>query len=545
VPPTSETLDYDDAGNRQENALWDYGWDAKNQLVRARTEDFASAPQGWDIRFTYDAEGRRVRKHVIELRAGERVAEKEITFIWDGWDLLYERHQLPSGLTTLERKYLWGPDIADGAAGGAGGLLLIRETKGTTTTTDLIPLSDGTGHVVALTNLNKDLLATYAYGPFGEKISSIGPKANTNPWRWGTKYLDEETGLYYFGHRYYDPITGQFLSREPLGESESINLYAYAGNDPINNVDVQGLASVAINGNVTSSLELLSATLAKLDKPGTSRILDEALGKNADWVAYRQAVGMGGNFGQYIVGILTAHEGTPVRDLGLETRLRMWAMTASPSQLTAAADSGNFDTRLSRMLHDQSQAASDAVHDWKILSGTVQGATFIAQPETVLLKGAAAGILAIKGLSMADDALRIGLRSEGFAGDFARAALPDGRFYSTAFEMRLDPLDYGRHEKLHFNRANAALEDALRASPDFASGMDKLSPGILDYVSSAGGRQNPLNFIWHHDATPGIMRLVPTDQHTAGSIFWRTLHPDPGAAGGYSLWARPAGAPKR
>ena len=245
VPPTSETLAYDAAGNRQGNAQWDYGWDAKNQLVRARTKDYDTAPQGWDIRFTYDAEGRRVRKHVIELREGERVAEKEITFIWDGWGLLYERHQLPSGLTTLERKYLWGPDIADGAAGGAGGLLLIRETKGNTTT-DLIPLSDGTGHVVALTNLNKDLLATYAYGPFGEKISATGPSANTNPWRWGTKYLDEETGLYYFGHRYYDPITGQFLSREPLGESESLNLYSYGHNDPVNNVDRLGLESVPV-----------------------------------------------------------------------------------------------------------------------------------------------------------------------------------------------------------------------------------------------------------------------------------------------------------
>jgi RHS repeat-associated protein len=240
VPPTSETLDYDDAGNRQENALWDYGWDAKNQLVRVRTKDFASAPQGWDIRFTYDAEGRRLRKHVIELREGERVAEKEVTYLWDGWDLLYERHQLPSGLTTLERKYLWGPDILDGAAGGAGGLLLIFETKGNTTT-GIIPLYDGTGHVVALTNLNKDLLATYAYGPFGEKISATGPLANSNPWRWGTKYIDEETGLYYFGHRYYDPVTCQWLSRELLGESESVNLYQFCHNDPINAVDVLGL----------------------------------------------------------------------------------------------------------------------------------------------------------------------------------------------------------------------------------------------------------------------------------------------------------------
>ena len=253
VPPIAETLTYDAAGNRQSSAQWDFGWDAKNQLARARTKDYNTTAQGYDITFTYDAEGRRVKKHIIEYQAGVRVAEKIITFVWDGWDLLYERHQLPSGLTTLERKYLWGPDIADGAAGGAGGLLLIRETKGNTTT-EIIPLYDGTGHVAALTNINKDLLASYAYGPFGEKISVTGPKANSNPWRFQTKYLDEETGLYYFGKRYYDPITGQWLSREILGESESPNLYTLTGNDPINHVDVKGLEAVAVDATLDNGI---------------------------------------------------------------------------------------------------------------------------------------------------------------------------------------------------------------------------------------------------------------------------------------------------
>ncbi|MFM2167442.1 MAG: hypothetical protein RIS79_1813 [Verrucomicrobiota bacterium] len=250
LPPANETLTYDAAGNRQSNAQWDYGWDAKNQLVRARTKNHTTAQHAYDLTYTYDAEGRRVKKHVLEYQNGAVISEKIITFVWDDWDLLYERHQLPSGLTLLERKYLWGPDIADGeaglpakasaTAGGAGGLLLISETKGNSTQ-NIIPLYDGTGHVIALTDIEKNLLASYAYGPFGEKISASGPKANTNPWRWATKYLDEETGLYYFGQRYYDSITGQWLSREPLGEEESLNLYSYCHNDPVNKVDVQGL----------------------------------------------------------------------------------------------------------------------------------------------------------------------------------------------------------------------------------------------------------------------------------------------------------------
>ena len=185
VPPTAETLTYDAAGNRESSAQWDFGWDAKNQLARARTKNHTTAAQAYDITYAYDSEGRRVKKHVIEYLNGTVVSEKIITFVWDGWDLLYERHQLPSGLTLLDRKYLWGPDIADGSAGGAGGLLLIRETKGTATT-EIIPLYDGGGNVIALADINKNLLASYQFGPFGEKISATGPNANSNPWRWAT-----------------------------------------------------------------------------------------------------------------------------------------------------------------------------------------------------------------------------------------------------------------------------------------------------------------------------------------------------------------------
>ena len=48
----------------------------------------------------------------------------------------------------------------------------------------------------------------------------------------------------YFGYRYYSPETGRWLSREPLGEFESWNLYAYCHNDPINKVDRLGLDEI-------------------------------------------------------------------------------------------------------------------------------------------------------------------------------------------------------------------------------------------------------------------------------------------------------------
>ena len=243
VPPVNESFTFDAAGNRESSALWDFGWNGKNQLVRARTKNYNSSPQGYDITNANDAEGRRFSKKVNRYQSGQIVEQKFITFIHDGNEIIYERHQLPSGLTLLERKYVWGPDIAGGNAGGAGGLLLIRETIGNVTT-DLYPLYDGTGHVIALTDSIGALRAEYGYGPFGEPLYARGPNASSCPFRYATKYWDEETGLFNFGKRFFDPITGQWLSREPLGESESINLYSYCHNDPINNVDVLGLAKV-------------------------------------------------------------------------------------------------------------------------------------------------------------------------------------------------------------------------------------------------------------------------------------------------------------
>ena len=53
---------------------------------------------------------------------------------------------------------------------------------------------------------------------------------------------DKETGLYYYRTRYYDPMEGRFISKDPLGfKGGDVNLFAYVGNQPINFVDPYGL----------------------------------------------------------------------------------------------------------------------------------------------------------------------------------------------------------------------------------------------------------------------------------------------------------------
>jgi RHS repeat-associated protein len=50
-------------------------------------------------------------------------------------------------------------------------------------------------------------------GPFGELLRATGPMAKANPFRFSTKYQDDETDLVYYGRRYLNTSTGRWLSR--------------------------------------------------------------------------------------------------------------------------------------------------------------------------------------------------------------------------------------------------------------------------------------------------------------------------------------------
>ena len=65
------------------------------------------------------------------------------------------------------------------------------------------------------------------------------------PLRLAGQYHDVETGTYYNYQRDYDPHTGQYVQRDPLGLYDGLNPYAYAQNDPINNTDPLGLFTLA------------------------------------------------------------------------------------------------------------------------------------------------------------------------------------------------------------------------------------------------------------------------------------------------------------
>ncbi len=83
--------------------------------------------------------------------------------------------------------------------------------------------------------------ATYDYNAFGETIQSDGVASVANHFRFSTKYTDDETGLLYYGYRFYQPSTGRWPSRDPIEERGGKNLYAFIKNNPIAHFDALGL----------------------------------------------------------------------------------------------------------------------------------------------------------------------------------------------------------------------------------------------------------------------------------------------------------------
>jgi RHS repeat-associated protein len=109
-------------------------------------------------------------------------------------------------------------------------------------------LFNGLGSVVGLVNGSGAKVNTYSYDPYGTQLSVT--EAVPNPWRFAGGLFDTQTGLTKFGTRYYDPDLGRFTQRDPSG----LDLpYAYAGCDPVNNVDPTGFCTVwtYIGGTLT------------------------------------------------------------------------------------------------------------------------------------------------------------------------------------------------------------------------------------------------------------------------------------------------------
>jgi RHS repeat-associated protein len=202
---------YDDDGNAtaypvpaHPNTNSTLAWDAENRLISATVN-------GTTTTYLYDAQSRRIAA----------IAPSATTvYVYDVWNPIaeYSYSALAAPRSQLTKTYAWGGDLDGGLQGkGVGGLLAVTEV-GMSQVSNYYPTFDGNGNVSEYIDESGVVCAHYEYDPFGRTVVSSGAKSNDFAHRFSTKPLDESTGLYYYGYRYYDPVTGRWPSRDPIEE---------------------------------------------------------------------------------------------------------------------------------------------------------------------------------------------------------------------------------------------------------------------------------------------------------------------------------------
>ena len=106
------------------------------------------------------------------------------------------------------------------------------------------------GSTSFITNKNGDVVQYLEYLPFGETFAEARNDYSSQ-YMFNGKEQDQETGLYYYGARYYDPHTYQWLGVDPVGEYyPTISPYNYCLNNPVKMKDPDGKFSLNFGGNL-------------------------------------------------------------------------------------------------------------------------------------------------------------------------------------------------------------------------------------------------------------------------------------------------------
>jgi RHS repeat-associated protein len=205
-------LSYDSNGNLTGDGTSVYSFDEENRLRQVVMGGVTSV-------YDYDPLGRRRAK---------TVGATTTYFVNDGANELAELSS--TGVRQRAWAYAVGMDDRIGMyddAGGTGWRFYHVNHQGSV----LFTTRQGTGGAIA---------DQYQYGPYGEPLP--GAPASSNPFRYTGRYLDAESGLYYYRARFYSPKLGRFLQTDPIGTKDDLNLYTYVYNDPVDGMDPAGLA---------------------------------------------------------------------------------------------------------------------------------------------------------------------------------------------------------------------------------------------------------------------------------------------------------------
>ncbi|KYF86005.1 hypothetical protein BE18_11900 [Sorangium cellulosum] len=205
-----------------------YMWSPRGLLLEVRR------PDGAMVRFAYDALSRRIQKALWrQAPDGRQVLAETTRFVWDGTALVHEIRQV--GDAVQQRTYVFDGegtplahrDVCPGTDGEHAGVWIYY-------------LNDLTGSPERLVRGDGRVVAVLRRTPWGQ-VEPVRSSKVTTPMRLLGQYADEETGLHYNWHRYYDPAIGRYISPDPIEIEGGLNPFRYALNRPTSLVDPEGL----------------------------------------------------------------------------------------------------------------------------------------------------------------------------------------------------------------------------------------------------------------------------------------------------------------
>ena len=232
----SNAMTHDQKGNlttNKDSSL--YTWDFDNQLA------FSSAgTPSVNASYSYDALGRRVSKSsnntiTVFVHTNYQNEARKAKFSWlvqpegqdHGWSqqILSEYKSIDGGAFTEHQSFDYASYIDDPIA-----LINTNDTY--------FYHSNQQFSIGAITDINGNLTERYGYNAYGKPVVITDSILVDNPYFFTGRQLDSETGLFYFRARYYDASLGQFISRDPIGYVDGMNLYR--GYFALNRLDPNG-----------------------------------------------------------------------------------------------------------------------------------------------------------------------------------------------------------------------------------------------------------------------------------------------------------------
>jgi len=224
---------YDKNGNmiqkREAGIMTYYSYDALDRLIQVES------PKFYRIQYTYDSAHRRLSKKLFHYDGSHF---QEVSF--DRYFFFGEREV---GACNKHNEITQFRMLGRGLGGDIGAAVALEiENK------LYCPIHDHRGNVVTLIDARSSkLVETIRYTSFGEVFifdASNQPKQNSiSPWLFASKRYEQETGLSYFGRRYFSAEIGRWVTPDPIGFSDGPNLYAFVRNRPHVFLDLTGLFS--------------------------------------------------------------------------------------------------------------------------------------------------------------------------------------------------------------------------------------------------------------------------------------------------------------